>query len=63
MHRLAFLAGQERISADARTRISREIRHLLRQFRALGLTRQAGPAAGLPEDFAVRDSDIPLKPG
>ena len=62
VHRLAFLAGQERISADARTRICREIRHLLRQFRALGLTRAGGPAAGLPEDFAVRDSDIPLKP-
>ena len=62
VHRLAFLAGQERISADARTRICREIRHLLRQFRALGLTRSGGPAAGLPEDFAVRDSDIPLKP-
>ena len=62
VHRLAFLAGQERISADARTRICREIRHLLRQFRALGLTRAGSPAAGLPEDFAVRDSDIPLKP-
>jgi integrase len=62
VHRLAFLAGQERISADARIRICREIRHLLRQFRALGLTRAGGPAAGLPEDFAVRDNDIPLKP-
>jgi integrase len=62
VHRLTFLAQQERISADARTRTCREIRHLLRQFRALGLTRAGGPAAGLPEDFAVRDSDIPLKP-
>ncbi len=62
VHRLAFLANQERISADARTRTCREVRHLLRQFRALGLTRRGGPAAGLPDDFAVRDSDIPLKP-
>ena len=62
VHRLAFLANQERISADARTRTCREIRHLLRQFRALGLTRRGGPAGGLPDDFAVRDSDIPLKP-
>ncbi len=62
VHRLTFLANQERISADARTRTCREIRHLLRQFRALGLTRRGGPAAGLPDDFAVRDSDIPLKP-
>jgi integrase len=62
VHRLAFLANQERISADARTRTCREIRHLLRQFRALGLTRRGGAAGGLPDDFAVRDSDIPLKP-
>jgi integrase len=61
-HRLAFLAQRERISADARTRTSREIRHVLRQFRALGLTRAGGPAAGLPDDFALRDGDIPLKP-
>jgi integrase len=61
-HRLAFLAAREQISADARTRTCREIRHLLRQFRALGLTRRGGPAGGLPDDFAVRDSDIPLKP-
>ncbi len=61
-HRLAFLANQERISADARTRTSREIRHLLRQFRALGMTRAGGPAGGLPGDFAVRDGDIPVKP-
>ena len=62
VQRLAFLARQERISADARTRTAREIRHLLRQFRALGLTRRGGPASGLPDDFAVRNSDIPLKP-
>ena len=62
VHRLTFLAAQEQISADARTRTCREIRHLLRQFRALGLTRAGAPAAGLPEDFAVRDGDIPLKP-
>ena len=54
--------GPGRISADARTRACRKIRHLLRQFRALGLTRPGGTAAGLPDDFAVRDSDIPVKP-
>ena len=61
-HRMAFLAASGRISADARTRACREIRHLLREFRALGLTRPGGPAGGLPDDFAVRGSDIPLKP-
>jgi len=61
-HRLAFLTARGQVSADARTRTCREIRHLLRQFRALGLTRAGGPAGGLPDDFAVRDSDIPVKP-
>ncbi len=61
-HRLAFLTASGQVSADARTRTCREIRHLLRQFRALGLTRASGPAGGLPDDFAVRDSDIPVKP-
>ena len=61
-HRLAFLTARGQISADARTRACREIRHLLRQFRALGLTRAGGTAGGLPDDFAVRDSDIPVKP-
>jgi integrase len=61
-HRLAFLAARGQVSADARVRACREIRHLLRQFRALGLTRAGGPAGRLPDDFAVRDSDIPVKP-
>jgi integrase len=61
-HRMAFLAATGKISPDARTRACREVRHLLREFRALGLTRPGGPAGGLPDDFAVRGSDIPLKP-
>lgn len=61
-HRMAFLAASGQVSADARTRACREVRHLLREFRALGLTRPGGPAGGLPDDFAVRGSDIPLKP-
>jgi integrase len=62
LHRLAFLAGEGRISADARTRTCREVRHLLGRFRALGLTRPGGPAAGLADDFALSASDIPVKP-
>jgi integrase len=61
-HRMTFLASSGRISGDARTRAFREVRHLLREFRALGLTRPGGPAGGLADDFAVRSSDIPLKP-
>ena len=62
LHRLTFLASQGRLSADARTRICREIRHLLGRFRALGLTRPGCPAAGLGDDFTVSAGDIPLRP-
>jgi integrase len=62
LHRLAFLASQGRVSAGARTRTCREVRRLLDQFRALGLTRPAGPAAGLPGEFTVFSADIPLTP-
>ena len=59
LHRLAFLTGDGRLSTDARIRICREVRHLLGRFRALGLTRAGGPAAGLGEDFALARSDVP----
>jgi len=59
LHRLAFLTGDGRLSTDARIRICREIKHLLGRFRALGLTRAGGPAAGLGEDFALARSDVP----
>jgi integrase len=61
VRRLAFLAAGGRLSADARTRICREARHLLGRFRALGLTRPGGPAAGLGDDFTLTVSDIPRK--
>jgi hypothetical protein len=45
--RLAFLAAEARVSVDARTRICREVRHVLTRMRALGLTpRPAGRRAG-----------------
>jgi len=59
LHRLAFLTGDGRLSTDARIRICREIKHLLGRFRALGLTRAGGPAAGLGEDFTLARSDVP----
>jgi integrase len=62
LRRLAYLAADGRLSADARTRICREVRHLLGQIRALGLTRPGGPAAGLGEDFAITAGDVPRKP-
>lgn len=62
LHRMAFLTSTGRISVDARTRICREVKHLLGRLRALGLARPDGPAAGLGEDFALAASDIPVKP-
>ena len=52
----------EQISADARIRAAREVRHMLTRIRALGLTRPGGLAAGLGEDFALHLSDIPAEP-
>jgi integrase len=62
LRRLAFLAAEGRVSTDARTRICREVRHLLARLRALGLTRPGGPAAGLGDDFTLAAGDIPTKP-
>jgi integrase len=62
LRRMAFLAAQGRISTDARTRICREVRHLLGRLRALGVTRPGGPAAGLGEDFTLAAGDVPVKP-
>ena len=60
LHRLAFLAADgQRLRTDARTRICREVAHLLGRFRALGLTRPGGPAAGLAEDFTLATGDVP----
>ena len=59
LQRMAFLTGQERLSPDARVRITREVKHLLGRFRALGLTRPGGPAAGLGEDFALAAGEVP----
>jgi integrase len=62
LNRLAFLEQSGQISADARIRAAREVRHVLTHIRALGLTRPGGLAAGLGEDFAIGVSDIPAEP-
>ncbi|HEY5151094.1 MAG TPA: tyrosine-type recombinase/integrase [Mycobacterium sp.] len=62
LHRLAFLVADDQVSTDARTRICREVKHLLGRIRSLGLTRPGGPAAGLGEDFTLSTGDIPVKP-
>ena len=62
LRRLAFLTAEQRLSVDARTRICREVRHLLGRLRAIGVTRPGGPAAGLGEDFTLTAGDVPVKP-
>ncbi len=62
LRRMAFLTTTGRVSVDARTRICREVRHLLGRLRALGLTRAGGPAAGLGGDFTLVAGDVPIKP-
>lgn len=62
LHRLGFLASSGQITADARLRACREVRHVLTQARLMGLTRPGGPAAGLGEDFAIHLGDVPVKP-
>ena len=62
LHRLGFLASSGQITADARIRACREVRHVLTQARLMGLTRPGGPAAGLGEDFAIHLGDVPVKP-
>jgi integrase len=62
LHRLAFLHSAGRITADARIRACREVRHVLTQARMMGLTRPGGPAARLGEDFAIHLADVPAEP-
>ena len=62
LRRMAFLTSTGRVSPDARTRICREVRHLLGRLRALGLARTGGPAAGLGGDFTLVAGDVPIKP-
>lgn len=62
LNRLAYQQSADRISGDARIRACREMRSVLTAARTMGLTRPGGPAAGLPDDFAVGREDIPDVP-
>jgi integrase len=61
LHRLAFLHNQDKISAKTRIRACRELKWLLHQMRALGLTRPGEPLAGLPDQFTLTERDIPAE--
>lgn len=62
LHRLAYLESVGQISGDARIRACREVRGVLTRIRAMGLTRPGGIAAGLGEDFAIGQADVPAEP-
>ena len=65
---IAFLArlkhhqASGHISAWRRSTTCRHLAMILRECRALGLTRPGQPMAGLPDDFASRRDDIPQQP-
>jgi len=63
LHRLAYQQSAGQISADARVRACRGVRHVLTRIRAMGQARPSGTAAGLGEDFAIGVGDIPTGPG
>jgi integrase len=62
LHRLAYLESSGQITGDARIRACREVRRVLTQIRAMGLTRPGGAAGQLGEDFAIHLADVPVKP-
>ncbi|WP_252844903.1 hypothetical protein [Actinoallomurus purpureus] len=51
LNRTRFLQEHGRLGAATRWTYLRHVRHILRQVRALGLTRPGEPMAGLPDDF------------
>ena len=59
LSRLAHRAATGQISSWRRSRTCRQLVMILRECRALGLTRPGQPMAGLPDDFAIRRDDIP----
>jgi integrase len=61
-NRLAYLESTGKLSAYLRVHYSRKLAKLLRDCRAMGLTRRGGVMAGLPEDFTLNPADVPATP-
>ena len=59
---LEALEGDEGLSTYLRCKTVRQAARLLREWRALGLTRPGGSLAGLPDDFTLRPDDVPRLP-
>jgi integrase len=59
---LEALEGEAGLSTYLRCQTVRQAARLLRECRALGLTRPGGSLAGLPDDFALWPDDVPRLP-
>ncbi|HEV3295627.1 MAG TPA: tyrosine-type recombinase/integrase [Streptosporangiaceae bacterium] len=63
LNRLAYQQNAGTLTHPSRVMTCRHLKLILSRIRAMGLTRPGGPAAGLPDDFAVSTGDIPYLPG
>jgi integrase len=59
LSRLSHRHATGQVSSWSRSVTCRQVAMILRECRALGLTRAGRPMSGLPDDFAVRRDDIP----
>ena len=62
LNRLAYLESTGDLTRDARIRACQQTKTMLSRIRALGLTRQGEPAAGLNQEFVLQTSDMPPRP-
>ncbi|MGA4844728.1 tyrosine-type recombinase/integrase [Streptomyces sp. G45] len=62
LNRMSFLEANGQMSALTRIAYISKARNVLREGRAMGLTRPDGPLAGLPDDFVITRHDVPKPP-
>ncbi|MFI6461595.1 tyrosine-type recombinase/integrase [Streptomyces sp. NPDC050538] len=62
LNRMSFLDANGRMTTLTRISYVRMARNVLRQCRAMGLTRPEGLMAGLPDDFVITRLDVPRPP-
>lgn len=62
LNRMSFLEANGRMTTNTHRSYVRMARNVLKQARALGLTRPGGPMAGLPDDFTITRFDVPKAP-
>ncbi|MEV5544482.1 tyrosine-type recombinase/integrase, partial [Saccharopolyspora shandongensis] len=59
LHRLTYLQDTGATTARQRAHVCRDLSKIVNDIRDLGLAKSGEPAAGLPESFVIRRSDIP----